>query len=57
MLFSETAHMPPEMPAVALDYAQIWQAAEKVVYLEPWKAYRRIGPGSSASSSRRRFAG
>ena len=32
MLFWETAHMRPEMPAVALDYAQIWQAAEKVVY-------------------------
>ena len=32
MHFWETAQMRPETPAVALDYARIWQAAEKVVY-------------------------
>jgi dihydrofolate reductase len=32
MAFWETAHVRPEMSAVALDYARIWQAAEKIVY-------------------------
>jgi dihydrofolate reductase len=32
MLFWQTAHMRPEPSAVSLDYARIWQAADKVVY-------------------------
>jgi dihydrofolate reductase len=32
MAFWETAHVRPEMSAVAVDYARIWQAAEKIVY-------------------------
>jgi dihydrofolate reductase len=32
MAFWETAHTLPDEPFVIRDYAQIWQAAEKVVY-------------------------
>ena len=32
MRFWETAHEEPDQPQVALDFAGIWQAAEKVVY-------------------------
>src|SRR5579864_253659 len=32
MAFWETAHTIPGQPAVALDFAEIWQLADKVVY-------------------------
>jgi dihydrofolate reductase len=32
MLFWETAHTLPDLPQPILDYARIWQAAEKVVF-------------------------
>jgi dihydrofolate reductase len=32
MRFWETAHEPPDQPEVMLDYARLWQAADKVVY-------------------------
>ena len=32
MRYWETAHTLPGQPAVGLDYAQIWQAADKIVY-------------------------
>jgi dihydrofolate reductase len=32
MEFWETAHTLPDQPPVILDYAEIWQAAEKIVY-------------------------
>src|SRR4030095_14235725 len=38
MSYWDTAHTVPGQPEVMLDYAQVWQAADKVVYsrtLEP----------------------
>ena len=32
MVYWETAHTVPDQPAIAQDYARIWQAANKVVY-------------------------
>jgi dihydrofolate reductase len=32
MTYWETAHTVPDQPPVILDYAQIWQGADKVVY-------------------------
>src|SRR5438093_10685861 len=32
MAYWETAHTLPDEPPVVLDYAEIWQAAEKIVY-------------------------
>jgi dihydrofolate reductase len=32
MMYWETAHTEPDQPPVALDYATLWQAADKVVY-------------------------
>jgi dihydrofolate reductase len=32
MVYWETAHTDPDQPPVGLDYAQLWQAADKVVY-------------------------
>jgi dihydrofolate reductase len=32
MVYWETAHTVPDQPPVIRDYAQIWQAADKVVY-------------------------
>ena len=32
MLFWETAHTLPDLPAVIRDFAQLWQAADKIVY-------------------------
>jgi dihydrofolate reductase len=32
MRFWETAHEAPDQPEVVLDYARLWQAADKVVY-------------------------
>lgn len=32
MVYWETAHTDPDQPPVGLDYAQIWQAADKVIY-------------------------
>jgi dihydrofolate reductase len=46
MIFWETAHTAPDEPPVFLDYAAIWQAADKVVYSrtidEPASARTRI---------------
>ena len=32
MVYWETAHTLPDQPPVILDFAQIWQAADKIVY-------------------------
>ena len=32
MTYWETAHEEPDQSAIALDYARIWQAADKIVY-------------------------
>ena len=32
MVYWETAHTLPDLPPYALEYAEIWQAADKVVY-------------------------
>jgi dihydrofolate reductase len=32
MVYWETAHTEPDQPPVVLDYANLWQAADKVVY-------------------------
>ena len=32
MVYWETAHEQPDQPRYVLDYARVWQAAEKVVY-------------------------
>jgi dihydrofolate reductase len=32
MLYWETAHLPPDQPAVVSEFRAIWQAAEKIVY-------------------------
>ncbi len=32
MRFWETAHEPPDQPEIVLDYARLWQAADKVVF-------------------------
>jgi dihydrofolate reductase len=32
MTFWETAHEDPDIPPVQLDYARVWQSADKVVY-------------------------
>ena len=32
MRYWETAHLQPDQQPVALDFANVWQAAEKVVY-------------------------
>jgi dihydrofolate reductase len=32
MTYWETAHTVPDQPPMILDYAQIWQAADKIVY-------------------------
>ncbi len=32
MIYWETAHTLPDQPPLMLDYAQIWQAADKIVY-------------------------
>ncbi|TAK14159.1 MAG: deaminase [Anaerolineae bacterium] len=46
MVFWETAHTLPDLPPVMLDWARLWQAAEKVVYsrtlAEPRSARTRI---------------
>ena len=46
MIFWETAHTLPDQPKVILDYARVWQAAEKIVFSrtlsEPRNARTRI---------------
>lgn len=32
MVYWETAHLEPEQPQVGIDYARVWQAAQKVVF-------------------------
>ena len=39
-----------DQPAYIRDYAQLWQAAEKIVYSTTLHAPPRTGPGSSAPS-------
>jgi dihydrofolate reductase len=38
MAYWETAHAVPDQPPVAQDFAQIWQAAEKIVYSKTLQA-------------------
>jgi dihydrofolate reductase len=38
MVSWETAHIHPDQPSVILDYASIWQGADKVVYSKTLKA-------------------
>lgn len=46
MLYWETAHLEPDQGRIGLDYARVWQAADKVVYsrtlAEPSSARTRI---------------
>lgn len=46
MLYWETAHADPDLPAAMLEFARRWQAAEKIVYsktlTEPLSARTRI---------------
>jgi dihydrofolate reductase len=44
MLYWETAHLAPDQPAVARDFTEVWQAADKVVYS------RALEPVSSAKT-------
>ena len=48
MVFWETAHEQPDLPAVGRDYAHVWQAADKIVYssslTEVGSARTRIEP-------------
>ncbi|WP_447648356.1 dihydrofolate reductase family protein [Microbacterium forte] len=32
MVYWETAHLEPDQPQVGIDYARVWQAAQKVVF-------------------------
>jgi len=32
MVYWETAHLEPDQPQVGIDYARVWQAADKVVF-------------------------
>lgn len=32
MVYWETAHLEPDQPQVGIDYARVWQAAEKIVF-------------------------
>src|SRR5215211_3316714 len=38
MVFWETAHTLPDQPPVMLDFAQMWQAADKIVYSKTLEA-------------------
>ena len=51
--WEDTDNLPDRSPET-LDFAQIWQAAEKVVYSRSLERSRPRGRGSSASSTRRR---
>ena len=50
MVFWETAHTLPEAPPHILDYAEIWQAADKVVYSRTLEA-----PSSARTRIEREF--
>jgi dihydrofolate reductase len=57
MVFWETAHEQPDLPAVERDYAQLWQAADKIVYsstlTEVGSARTRIEPRFDPEAVRR----
>ncbi len=57
MVFWETAHLAPNQPQFILDFARIWQAAEKIVYsttlTEPRSARTRIERRFDADAIRR----
>lgn len=46
MVYWETEHTVPDQPKVGLDYARVWQAAEKIVFsktlAQPRSARTRI---------------
>ncbi|MEV7629108.1 dihydrofolate reductase family protein [Actinoplanes sp. NPDC089786] len=56
MTFWETAHEQPGLPAVELDYARLWQAADKIVYsttlAEPSSARTRVERSFDAEAVR-----
>ena len=43
-----------ELPSAERDFAGIWQSADKIVYSKTLETVRAEGPGSSASSTRKR---
>jgi dihydrofolate reductase len=57
MVFWETAHTLPELSAVARDFAEVWQAADKIIYSttldEVSSARTRIERGFDPDSVRR----
>jgi dihydrofolate reductase len=57
MRYWETAHTIPDQPRVMLDFAQIWQSADKVVYSKTLKtassARTRIEPDFDPAAVRR----
>jgi dihydrofolate reductase len=56
MAIWETPDVIPGLTPSMLDFARIWQAADKIVYSKRWRSslYRRRV--SSGNSTRRRFA-
>ncbi|MET9337249.1 dihydrofolate reductase family protein [Nonomuraea sp. NPDC003804] len=50
----ETAHTRPDQPAVMLDFARIWRAADKIVYSRTLETASRRGRGSKGTSRPRR---
>src|SRR5215208_5806814 len=47
----ETDHTLADQSPVMRDFAQIWQAADKIVYSRHWRRYPPPGRGSSATST------
>jgi len=56
MVFWETALDAPDQPAFVREYAEIWQAADKVVTRRRCKPSPARGPASNAASIRKPFA-
>jgi dihydrofolate reductase len=50
----ETMETSADQPAVVRDYAEIWQAADKIVYSKTWRRYPAPGRGSSMTSTPKR---
>ena len=57
MRYWETAHTLADQPPVALDFARIWQAADKIVYSATLQTPDTARPASSGTSTRSRSAG
>jgi dihydrofolate reductase len=61
MVYWETAHTVPDQPQFVLDWARLWQAAEKIVYsrtlAEPRSARTRIERDFDPDAVRRLKAG